>query len=221
MSLKLLLKFSYKPNKLGLCGRREDGIYSLLEKKKWSGGDNARAEGFARDLKVLYAYLRSIGEACGRTPFDKEVVDAFLFGWDRWGELDVASRLKKNLKRVAIPEKLAEIDSLPEGVPFTHSFHTLYFGAVAADIPRVLGFADRCKVSLGKSVGEGVAEYNRLGPGLEIAEGRTEIESPFIDVRAGDEVFLHHGVVFKKAGVERGIYKKDLENVIKITRKGW
>lgn len=220
-SLKLLLRFSYKPNTLGLCGRNAQEIYKLIN-KDWTPGERANVESFVKDLKVLYAYLKSIGDACGKGPFDNEVVQACLIGWDKWDKFDVAPLLKKNLQKVAIPKKLNEIELLPHEVPFTHSFHTLYFGAVASDIPKVIEFADRCKVSFGKMIAENLVEYNRLLPGLEICKSKMNVETQFVEVRPGEEVFIHHGVVFKKAdGVEKQIYQDNLERVIRATAPGW
>ena len=221
-SLRLILQFSFKPNTLGLCGRRDDKIYELLKKEDWTSGEEERVKLFAKDLKVLYAYLKSVGEASGMNPFDEEVVRACLVGWNKWDQFDVASHLKENLKKVAIPKKLKEIETLPTGVPFTHNFHTLYFGAVASDIPRVLGFADRCKVSLGKIMEGGVAEYNRLMPGLKTEMSEMSIESPFIEVGTGDGVFVHHGIVFKRAVPEEvTIYQRDLKKVINSVKRFW
>ena len=220
-SLKLLLRFSYKPNTLGLCGRKEQEIYKLID-KEWTPNELAKVESFVKDLKVLYAYLKSIGNACGKAPFDKDVVRACLIGWDKWDKFEVAPLLKRNLQKVAIPKKLDEIARLPKVVPFTHSFHTLYFGAVASDIPKVLGFADRCKVSIGKMIDENTAEYNQLLPGLDICNGKMSVETQFVDAQPGEDVFIHHGVVFKKVeGLEKQIYQDNLERVIHATASSW
>ena len=222
-SLKLALRFSYKPNTLGLCGRKEPGIYELLKKDDWTDEETDRVKDFIRELKVLYAYLDAIGRACGKSPFDEEVVSACIIGWDKWdryGE-EAAELLKENLKQVALPKKLDEIAQLPAGVPLTHNFHTLYFGAVSKDIPRVLSFADRCKVSLGTVVGEG-ARYNRLLPGLELGEGYIRVEAAFFDVKPGDRVFLHHGVAFEKASRKAiQLYEGNLRDVIDTVKHSW
>jgi hypothetical protein len=222
-SLRLLLRFSYKPNTLGLCGRKEPNIYKLLEKPDWSRSETEFVKDFVRDLKVLHAYLKSIGDACGKSPFDREVVDACLIGWDKWDEhgREAGRLLKENLKVVALPKKLDEIAGLPAGVPLTHSFHTLYFGAVAIDVPRVLELADRCKVSLGRIV-EGGAEYNKLLPGLEIGRGFTKVETPFFPVEEGERVFLHHGVVFERASdKEAAAYERDFAAVVDAVAGSW
>lgn len=222
-SLKLILRFSYKPNTLGLCGRKEPQVYELLKKERWSHKEKERAESFARGLKVFYAYLRAVGDACNKQPFDAEVVEACIIGWNRWRECgkEAAELLKKHLKPVALPKKLDEIAGLPVGVPLTHNFHTLYFGAIASDIPRILSFADQCKVSLGTVMDEGVS-YNKLLPGLKTGEGMVKMESPFFPVERGDRVFLHHGIVFKKASDEEiGIYKDNLALVVDAVKDSW
>jgi hypothetical protein len=220
-SLKLVLRFSYKPNTLGLCGREDLKIYELLKKGKWSDEETERVRGFVKDLKVLHAYLKAVGGACGKSPFAEEVVKACIIGWDKWEKFGkkAGELLKENLRPIALQKKLDEIDQLPAGVPLTHNFHTLYFGAVALDIPRVLSFADRCKVSLGTVV-EGGAEYNKLLPGLRVGKGFTRIETPFFPVEPGDKVFLHHGVVFRRASApEEKTYCKNLEKVLKALEK--
>lgn len=222
-SLKLLLRFSYRPNTLGLCGRKEPGIYKLLDKRTWTRDETRRAENFARDLRVFHAYLKAVGDACKLPPFDGEVMKACIIGWDKWGRYGeaAAKMLKENLRQVALPRKLDEIDALPIGVPLTHNFHTLYFGAITSDIPRVLEFADRCKVSLGRVTEDGVT-YNKLLPGLDIGEGTTQVDSPFLPVETGDTVFLHHGIVFEKASsTEMYAYERDLSKVLEIVRDSW
>ena len=220
-SLRLLLRFSYKPNTLGLCGRNEPEIYKLVD-KEWGAGEASRVRNFVRDLKVLHAYLESIGGACGKGPFDSEVVQAFLIGWDKWDKFNIAPRLKENLRKIAIPKKLGELSRLPQNIPFTHNFHTLHFGALASDIPKVLEFADRCKVSLGRMIDKNTAEYNQLLPGLVIGRGRMDVETRFVRALPGDDVFIHHGVIFKKAdGKEKEIYQDNLEQVVSATAGDW
>ncbi|MBR9689614.1 MAG: hypothetical protein GOV01_01800 [Candidatus Altiarchaeota archaeon] len=222
-SLKTALWFSYKPNELGLCGRKDKEILELMKKTEWNQWDSETAEEFIHDLRVYYQYLKSIGSAVNKSPFDEEVISASLIGWDKWNKFGerIGALLKENLKKVAIPTKLEEIANLPKDIPLTHTFHVLYFGAVASDIPRVLGFADRCKVSIGTVHGEKV-EYNKLVRELKISNGITKLRSPFIPVKDGDRVFLHHGIVFKIAtSQEEKLYQHDFDTVLAETRKFW
>ncbi|MBR9679899.1 MAG: hypothetical protein GOU99_02525 [Candidatus Altiarchaeota archaeon] len=223
-TLKLILRFSYKPNILGLCGRREDEIYKLVTKSGWSAGETERAIDFVKDLKALYAYLNSIADACNKKPLDPEVVNACLIGWNKWEDYGkkAVDFLKGYLKPIALSKKTELIEQLPDYVPLTHNFHTLYFGAIVLDIPKLVSFSDMCKVSQGKIVKNGVAEYNRLLPGLKLDKARLKIESPFLDISLGDEVFIHHRIVFKKANQkEKKLYNNDLQKVIEYTAKSW
>jgi hypothetical protein len=220
--LRQVLRFSYRPNTLGLCGRSEPGIYGLLEKDRWSRKDAERVRGFARDLKGMYAYLAAIGKSCGRGPFDQEVIDAYMVGWHGWEEhgREAAGYLRDGLLKFALAAKKDDVYSMPGGVPLTHCFHVLYFGGVAVEVPKLLEFADACKVSLGTVEG-GTVAYNKLLPGLELGEGHVPLKSPWLEVGDGDSVFLHHGYVFRKStpALER-LYRRDLDCVLEWARRG-
>jgi|GEM_PF-3467090 len=218
-SLKTLLKFAYKPNTMRLCGRKEPEIFSLVKKERWSNKEEKRAKKFIKDLKGVYAYISAFEKAKGIGVFSREAIDAYLLGGLDWK--GVAQPLKENLKKIALKEKLTEIEKMPQGTPFTHCFHVLYFGAIAIELPRVLDFADKCKVSIGTIEGN-IVRYNGLSKELNSEEKTIKFSSPFMEVKEGEKVFLHHGMVFAKANPKKEkIYQNDLQKTLKAVKPLW
>ncbi len=216
--LKNLLQFSYTPNRLGFCGAKKPGIYALLDKDKWSSADVREVKDFLGGFKAMMAYLKAVSKACGRDLFDEAVVNAYLVGWDRWNEFDIADILKDELKAISIPEQLERINRLPHDGPFTHNFHVLYFGSVATEIPGIEKLADYCKVSLGTFIDGKTVEYNKLLPDYRIVSGRMEVKTPkFLAPEKGDRAFIHYKQVFKMAGPEdTEIYNDNFSRVLSL-----
>ncbi|MBR9680467.1 MAG: hypothetical protein GOU98_01425 [Candidatus Altiarchaeota archaeon] len=218
-SLKTIIRFAKRPNQLGLCGIKDNRIYDLAKKDKWTNEEKEIVINFVKNLKVLYGYLSAIGKKLGKKFYDEEVVNSALYGRDDWHGF--SENLKPELLKVAIEDKVNEINNLGDNLPLTHSFHVLYFGAVATDLPKTLPFADACKVSIGQIKGE-VVEYNHLSKNLRIIPKKIKFTSPFFEVKDGDRVFLHHSIVFDTAEPEKErLYEENLKKTLKVVKEFW
>ena len=212
--LRQILRFAEPPSRLGFCGVRQPSVRALIDKQEWDSPDLQQARNFISELRGMNAYLQAIAEATGKKPLDREVVAAYLVGWDGWEAFDVLGPLKQQLKRISIPSQFEKIDRIPPGLPYTHNFHVLYFGAVAREIPNVEKLADHCKISLGCLISEHTVTYNQLRNG-SLVQTPAKLKATLPGTEEGDWVFLHYGRPFKLATpAEAEVYHRNLSRIL-------
>ncbi len=185
--LKALLAFVYAPNKLGLCGCRNEEIYRLLEKERWDGRDLERVNEFFDSFPVLGAYLSAISKANDWEKYSRKTVFAYLIGAPFKVYEQALPYLRGELKRIAHESKLKLVEKMPS-MPLTHTSHVLYFRGI-----RRSGIADPyqidlCKVSLGIVEG-GYVIYDKFG-GKGFGTGRAKVNLGFVGSSA--KLVLHH-----------------------------
>ena len=203
-SLRVLLRFVYPPNRLGLCGKRDPGVYSLLKKEKWEKKEKEKVKDFLKNFKVLHAYLTALSSAFKCEIFDWKAVKAYLIGYE-WRDYEIRENLKKELIGISLPNQLEKVERIPLA-PYTHNFHVLYFGPLTVSVKSWERLRKLCRVSLLEIVDEKLARTERG----EIVE----YSSPFMEVEKGDFVFAHYRVPFKHAEEEEIEIFKECNSVI-------
>lgn len=203
------VRFASPPNRLGHCGPlASDGVGQYLH----TPIDGGFAE-LAAQFEGAYPYLELLAGATRRAdPLDADVVEAYWIGnelLDRVSTLDFGNSIDARFRRRA-GSAWSQIDgSVAAGVAH-HSYHVLHVtpwtGLMRRGIvDEPLRIVDQCCVSWAQVVdtASGAPLVRRrplvwAGSRLQFGEPTVEQVTSPIDVRVGDWVALHWGVVCER-----------------------
>lgn len=204
------------PNSLGYCGPDENG--KILDGIRGS----APAEGLASVLEkfeAAYPFIRMIGEATGRSPFDYSVTEAYWIGnslLDRVppGEFYdfVHQGLKKPMKKDEARELFKESGLTPRP---HHTFYVLSLFGRSDSSPTsesaLTRLMDSCRISWGEVTDVRKKELVLSRAPLAISDGRLGLAAPrresvkydvgipgFGGIEEGDWVSVHWGFASEK-----------------------
>lgn len=228
--LKLAVKYSLPPCRLGFCGPRDEPKKRVLYEFV-SGEDSLEDEvrQYLSQFEAMYPYLRLIASKNGiEDPFDERVVKALWVGdelLDAVGTDDVKELIRTEfVKPTLLSKGEAEkrIRDLPGGLVPHHSFHVFALGSITGRVDLDGAMRELCRISWGEvfEVGDGRLKV-RFRPinqknfslGNEVEKEIDWDDNVIPGISRGDFVSFHWGKVCDVLG------KKDVKNLQKYTQK--
>ncbi len=206
--VQLGARFSLATNRLQYCGPAD--AEPLLYRAITTDTGHAEAARALSGFEALMPYLEGIAAKHGRTPFDREVVEAYWVGnslLDAF-ERDDFVRLLEALTKRGLPRSMAArlAERLPPRPLPHHLFHVAYVGVgnVTGHVPTTLVNMEACRPAWAEVVRVADPLLHVRGPTLvldhdAIAWGpAVERELRFDpkvlpDLRPGDSVAIHWG----------------------------
>lgn len=225
--VSLAARFSLQTNRLKYCGPAD--APPLLYRAIVDGTGLPEAGKALLEFEALEPYLSAIARKHGRSPLDREVVEAYWLGnrllddftrQDFRGILDAFAR--RGLPRATV-DRLSS--RLPENPIPHHAFHVTFIGVgvVTGRVPTTLENIERCRPSWGRVLRVEDRLLSLARPGLVLEDGRPRL-GPATDVTVeydpavlpgvgpGDSVALHWGWPAKV------LEEDELANLEKYTR---
>ena len=157
--VELAARFALAPNSLSYCGTPAfRGAFSDFLDLKTAAAAGA-LESSLKKFTAHYAYLCLIAEASGKSPFDREVAEAFWLGNGLLWEVkkkELASLISDEFcgtGMLSYERAMKLADELPDGFLPHHSFHVLYLHTISGAIEPSLRNADLCRGSWGRVIG--------------------------------------------------------------------
>ena len=170
--VQLGARFSIATNRLQYCGPAEAA--PLLYRAITSESGHSEAAGALSGFEALMPYLEAIAAKHGRTPFDREVVEAYWVGNPLLEAFERADfvRLLEALTLRGLPRSIARRlgEHLPAHPWPHHLFHVAFVGVgtVTGHVPTTLPNMESCRPAW--------AEVERVGNGTLHLRGPTLIE---------------------------------------------
>lgn len=218
-------KHALQPNSLGYCGPDENGV--ILEHLYDSTVSDRLTSTLTR-FEAAYPFVRMIAKATGRSPFDREVTEAYWIGNELLDRVDPAdffkftneslgpSRIKAGRKDgVHRQESRAIFRELGTMARPHHTFYVLGMysrsSVRAGSEGKMLDLMDSCRISWGRvvDVKKGALVVDR--PALYLERDHLGLARPtrkevryderipsFSDVRKGDWVSVHWNFASEK-----------------------
>ncbi|MDG6915320.1 MAG: hypothetical protein JRN58_04755 [Nitrososphaerota archaeon] len=218
-------KHALAPNSLGYCGPDENG--RILEHLHDSLVDDA-LDSILRRFEAAYPFVRMIAKATGRSPFDREVTEAYWIGNPLLDGVPTSEFYEFTYRDLFPSRKGAgkgdgahrrEMRALFKGLgSMARPHHTFYVLGMQArssvksgSEAKLLELMDSCRISWGR-----VVEVKRSGlvverPRLAMDQARLSLAPPerrevhydplipsFADVRGGDWVSIHWNFASEK-----------------------
>jgi uncharacterized protein DUF6390 len=206
----LAARYSFAPNRLDLCGPRENP--ALLDYLAGQASDRG-LEQILRRFAGAYPYLTFIAASSGLSdPFDRRVVEAYWVGntlLDRVRMTDFLRHVDGRFQSRA-PRRLFEavLGQIPDGARPHHNFHVLAMPIRTGhlEMAHTLDTMDQCRISWGQVtavVGDELAVARRplVSRNGDLALGDPEPRlvrwrfggKAFLQPRPGDVVSIHWG----------------------------
>lgn len=206
--VQLGARFSIATNRLQYCGPAEAAplLYQAITS---DSGHDAAAQALS-GFEALMPYLELIAARHHRSPFDREVVEAYWIGNTLLDAFDRADflRLLEALIQRGLPRSIARrlADHLPSRPLPHHLFHVAFVGVgtVTGHVPTNLANMESCRPAWAEVVEAKDAVLRVRGPTLAL-EGETIGWGPAVDrelrfdpmvlpdPRPGDPIAVHWG----------------------------
>ena len=158
LGLKLAVRYSLPPCKLGFCGpldkKSRQTLYNFAVGKRAS---EEEVRGILEKFEALYPYLELIASANGiDDPFDEQVVKAYWIGnklLDSVSTADLRRMIQTDfvgVGRMSLEDAEERADQIPDGVLPHHSFHVLILGSITGRVKLDTRLKDLCRIGWGR-----------------------------------------------------------------------
>lgn len=218
-------KHALQPNSLGYCGPDENGV--ILEHIRESSVSDALTSTLTR-FEAAYPFVRMIAKATGRSPFDREVTEAYWIGnslldrvqpsnFYQFARQDLAPSRKRAGKRDGAHEQETKLIFKEIG-PMARPHHTFYVLGMYArssmksgSETKLLELMDSCRISWGRVAEVKASSLVVERPELATDQGRLSLGLPkkkevrydsqipsFANIKRGDWVSVHWNFASEK-----------------------